>query len=117
MIALSIWKQFIYVILHHVRERVRFRQVGFVQVPLEDNVADVFTEPLAADVFPSYRQALEVRPRSRRELLDVHWSLMFACCIVVSQLRSIWACFWGVVLKYVYACVYAHVYACMACIS
>jgi hypothetical protein len=50
------------VIHHHVRERVRFGQVRFVQVPSEDNVADVFTKPLAAEVFASFRQALGVRP-------------------------------------------------------
>jgi hypothetical protein len=41
---------------------VRFGQVRFVQVPSEDNVADVFTKPLAAEAAEAFRQALGVRP-------------------------------------------------------
>jgi hypothetical protein len=50
------------VIHHHVRERVYCGEVSFVQIASEDNIADVFTKPLALTAFSSFRRALGVLP-------------------------------------------------------
>ena len=49
------------IIYHHVRERVVLQQVAFSHVPSADNVADIFTKPLARPLFEKLRFALGVR--------------------------------------------------------
>jgi Reverse transcriptase (RNA-dependent DNA polymerase) len=48
------------VIHHHVRERVQCGEIRFVQIPSQDNVADVFTKPLALESLATFRLALGV---------------------------------------------------------
>lgn len=49
------------IIYHHVRERVGLQQLTFSHVPSADNVADIFTKPLARPLFEKFRFALGVR--------------------------------------------------------
>jgi hypothetical protein len=50
------------VIHHHVRERVRCGEVRFVQIASQDNIADVFTKPLAVEALSNFRLQLGIRP-------------------------------------------------------
>jgi hypothetical protein len=43
---------------HHARERVAWGQINPVYVPTAENVADMFTKPLAAASFEKHRAGL-----------------------------------------------------------
>ena len=49
-------------IYHHIREKVKRKQMRFVQVPTADNPADIFTKPLPQQLFEKHRQTLGVVP-------------------------------------------------------
>jgi hypothetical protein len=49
-------------IYHHIREKVKRKQMRFVQVPTADNPADILTKPLPQQLFEKHRQTLGVVP-------------------------------------------------------
>jgi hypothetical protein len=50
------------VVYHHVRERVKCRQMEFEPIATELNVSDIFTKPLAVDTFAKHRSGLGIMP-------------------------------------------------------
>jgi hypothetical protein len=49
------------VVYHHVRERVKCKQMSFEKIATEMNVSDIFTKPLSQDLFQRHRLGLGVR--------------------------------------------------------
>jgi hypothetical protein len=50
------------VVYHHVRERVKCRQMEFEPIATALNVSDIFTKPLAVDIFAKHRSGLGIMP-------------------------------------------------------
>jgi hypothetical protein len=50
------------VVYHHVKERVKCRQMEFEPIATEFNVSDIFRKPLAVDTFAKHRSGLGVMP-------------------------------------------------------
>ena len=50
------------IVFHHVREKVKRKQMRFIPVPTADNPADVLTKPLSQQMFEKHRQTLGVVP-------------------------------------------------------
>jgi hypothetical protein len=43
---------------HHARERVAWGQINHIYVPTYENVANMFTKPLASSLFEKHRDSL-----------------------------------------------------------